>query len=328
MAKKETSLDYTNAITSSHVEDANAFNVINVNTLVPPNHGKIALEYITAGINGEGCVGKVDYYSKGDYQITQVVTRGDALGTAHKVTLNFSNRTPESLNGKSFVIYDNNGAVNVWFNVDFTSSEHVNSSTYRSIEINLLSSQTPQVIAQKVALAMSMDPQFIGVYTLNYVIISSNTSGIKPDAYDVNTGVYIKNTTGTEPLPLNNKYFLLNSANNTAEYYVWYNVGGLGTDPLLAGKIGIMVPISNGSIAATVAQKTKEFLDLNPNFITNIDNETLLITNKEVGISDNSEEGNSGFLVFTSKNGENRVVIATIVLGYDATNKLISVERL
>jgi hypothetical protein len=328
MAKKETSLDYTNAITSSHVEDANAFNVINVNTLIPPNHGKIELEYVAAGINGQGNIGKVDYYSKGDYQITQVVTRGDALGTAHKVTLNFSNRTPESLSGKSFVIYDNTGAVNVWFNVDFLNSEPVNPSTYRSIEVSLLSSHSSQVIAQKVALAMSMDSQFIGVYTLNYVIISSSTSGVKPDAYDVSTGVYIKNTAGTEPLPLNNKYFLINSANNSTEYYVWYNVGGLGTNPSIAGKTGIMVPISTGSTAATVAQKTKEMLDLNPNFITNIDNETLLITNKEVGISDNSEEGNSGFLIFTSKSGENRVIIATIVLGYDSANNLISVERL
>lgn len=328
MVKKQTSLDYTNAITSSHVEEANAFNVINVNTLIPPNHGKIVLEYITSSTSGEGCVGKVDYYSKGDYQETKIITRGDSLGTAHKVTLNFSNKTPESLNGKSFVIYDNIGAVNVWFNVDFSTSEPINSSTYRSIVINLLSSQSSQIIAQKVALAMSMDSEFLGVYSLSYVIISSNTSGIKPDSYDVNTGVYIKNTPGTESKTLNNKYFFINSANNTNKYYIWYNVSGTGVDPAIPGKIGIMVPITNGATSQAVAQKTKELLDLNPNFITNIDNETLLITNKVVGISDLSEEGNSDFLVFTQKNGENRIIIATIILGYDSTNKLISVERL
>jgi len=329
MSKKETtSLDYTNAITSAHVEDSKAFNVINVNTLIPPNHGKIVLEYIAGNVNGSGNIGTVTYFSKGQYQESKVTTRGDSLGTAHKVTLNFSNRTPLSLAGKSFVLYDDTGAVNVWFNVDFANAEPTNASTYRSIEVNLLSSQSSQIIAQKVALAMSMDSQFIGVHTLNYVIISSSTAGIKPDAYDVTTGIYIKNTAGIPPETLNNKYFLINSANNSTRYYVWYNVSGAGIDPLLAGKTGIMVPISSGFTAAQVAQKTKEILDANSDFITNINSETLFIRNKEVGSSDASEEGNSGFLVFEECQGQDRSVIATLILGYDSEDNLISVERI
>lgn len=327
MVKKQTSLDYTNAITSAHVEREGAFNVINVNTLIPPNHGKIQLEYVPVGSYGEGCIQKVFYYSKGDYQQTKIITRGDYLGTSHKTTLNFANRTAESLHEKSFVIYDNVGAVNVWFNVDFTGTEPVNPATYRSISINLLSSQSSEVIAQKVVLAMSMDSEFIAVSTLTYVIISSTTSGTKTNSYDISTGIYIKNTQGSDPESLNNKYFFINTANNANEYYIWYNVSGTGVDPLIPGKTGIMVPILQGSSASTIAQKTKEMLDLDTNFITNIDNETLLITNKEVGVSDISEGGNSNFYIFTLTLGENREVIATLILGYDSSNNLISVEK-
>ena len=80
---KPTTLDYTNAITSSHNEKAKALNVIAVNSLVPVRFGKVELEYITSG-NGEGEVGKADYYSNGVYQETRVVTRGDKLGTAQR----------------------------------------------------------------------------------------------------------------------------------------------------------------------------------------------------------------------------------------------------
>lgn len=329
MAKNQTSsLDYTNAITSAHVEEAQAFNVIDTTKLIPANHGKIILEYVPTGFNGAGLVNKAIYYSKGSYQETKIVTRGDSLGSAHKTTLNFSNRTPESLAGKSFVIYDDVGAVNVWFNVDFSTTEPVNSSTYRSIVVNLLSSQSPQIIAQKVALAMSMDAQFIGVYTLTYVIISSSSAGIKPDSYDVNSGIYIKNTAGVEPKTLNNKYFLINSANNLNEYYVWFNVAGLGSDPLLPGKTGIMVSILTGSSAVTVAEKTKEALDLTANFLTNIDNEALLVTNRQVGISNSSQEGTSDFLIFTQKSGEDREVMGTIIIEYDSQDNVSSVERI
>jgi hypothetical protein len=305
------------------VEKDQAFNVINANTLVPPNHGKILLEY-----NSKDLITKAIYYSKGIAQETRLSTRGDSLGSAHKITLNFKSKTPAMLAGKSFVIYDNIGAVNVWFDVDFSHAEPVNPATHRSIVINLQSGNTPEQIAQKTALAFSIDSQFIAVSTLTYAIISSNSPGLKPDAYDVSTGVYVKNTPGVEPKSLNSKYFLINAANNSPRYYVWYNVNGAGVDPLLSGKQGIMVALSSGASAETVAVLTKQALDSTLKFLTNIDSETLIITNSEVGVSDVSEEGDSDFLVFIQKLGEDRAYLATLVIEYDSKDNIISVERI
>lgn len=50
-------------------------------------------------------------------------------------------------------------------------------------------------------------------------------------------------------------YFTINSTEDS--YYVWYKVSGSGTDPEIAGKIGIEVDISASDTAAQVATKTQ-----------------------------------------------------------------------
>jgi len=175
---KASGLDYTNAITDSHNEDSKALNVVAANNLVPSRFGKVDLTYITSGL-GAGNVGQARYYSDGVYQETRIQTRGDSLGTAHKTTLNFINKTPSFLSGKSFVVYDNAGAVKVWFNVDFSSTEPVVSNTYRSIVVNLLSSHTSEVIASRTAQAFAMDASFVAVYSLYYTKAQIDSDVIK-----------------------------------------------------------------------------------------------------------------------------------------------------
>lgn len=324
---KPSSLDYTNAITNSHNEENKALNVIAVNSLVPNRFGKVEIDYITSGL-GIGEIGTVRYYSNGTYQETKIITRGDKLGSAHKTTISFINRTPASLDGKAFILYDNGGAVKVWFNVDFASTEPTVTGTYRSISVNLLSSNDHETVAKKTALALSMDPQFLAVYSLYYIIISSATVGVKSNSEDVNTGLFIKNTAGIEPISLNNKYFYINSANNVVQYYVWYNVNGAGVDPLVPGKTGVMVAISTGSTSQIVAQATKTSLDALGNFITNIDSDTLLITNNLIGVTTFASENNTDFLVFVQKAGKNRELLTTLNLAYNINGDIISVERL
>jgi len=324
---KPSSLDYTNAITSSHNEEAKALNVINVNSLVPTRFGKVEIDYITSGF-GIGEIGTVRYYSSGAYQETKVITRGDKLGTAHKTTVSFINRTPASLDGKAIILYDNGGAVKLWFNVDFASTEPTVPETYRSIGVNLMAGNDHETVAKKTALALAMDSQFLAVYSLYYIIVSSSTVGSKPDSKDFNTGLFIKNTAGIDPVTLNNKYFYVNSAANVDEYYVWYNVNGAGVNPNIVGKTGIMVAISTGSTAQAVAQATKNALDAVGDFITNIDSDTLLITNNLIGVTDLAQDVNTGFLFFVQKEGQGRDLLVTLNLSYSNTNDIISVERL
>jgi len=325
--RKMTKLDYTNAITAAYNDDAHALNVVNVNSLVPVRFGKVAVQYITSG-NGAGQVGQADYYSEGVYQETRIVCRGDNLGSAHKTTINFVNRTPASLAGKAFIIFDAIGPVTVWFNVDFSNSAPTIPGAYRDLEVNLLASHDSETIAKRVAQTIAFDSAFLTVYSSTYVIISRSSSGLVADSYDFDTQLFLKNTQGSNPLPLNNRYFFINSASNANQYYVWYNVNGGGTDPAIAGKTGLMVAIPTGSGANTVAAATAAVLNSSNKFITNINGDTLEVVNNLVGLSDPAKENDTGFLIFVEKLGEARQLLASVVITYDEDCNIIAAERL
>jgi hypothetical protein len=88
------------------------------------------------------------------------------------------------------------------------------------------------------------------------------------------------------------QYFNLNSANNSTEYYVWYNKDSLGGDPLIGGKTGIQIVIVTGDSQADVALKTASiingFADFTSSSIGNnfsVENAVIGLTNDAVNVS-------------------------------------------
>lgn len=326
--QKPNTTDYTSALTSSHNENAKAMDVVDVSSLVPIRFGKVEFDYVQSG-NGLGKVRNARYLSNGVYQETSVDCTEDVVGTAHKTSIKFSGKTASSLGGKGFVINDNMGRVLVWFNVDFDNEIPSNVDFDRDIEVNLFASNNSETIAQRVSQTLNLDSEFIVVASLDYVVISSADIGEKPSSEDFNTGLIIKNTTGRDSNSLNNRYWLLNSAENQTRYYIWYNVANSGVNPNIAGRTGIMVSINLGASASEVAQATKLALSLTGKFLTNIVNGSkLVIINDLIGSTDEASEGSSPFAIFTTKYGEDREVIATLVFGYDTNGKINSIERL
>lgn len=325
--RKANTLDYTNSLTQGFNEQNKAFDTVNVNNLVPVRYGKILLTYVLSGF-GAGKIETAAYYSDGVYQETKIITRGNNLGSAHKTTLNFVNRTPASLAGRSLVVYDNAGAVLIWFNVNGANTAPVVPATYRSIEIALLSTDSHEIVAQKTSAKISLDASFVSLYTSYFIVISSLTTGVKPNSYDVNTLLTVRNTSGSAPLTLNNTYFFINSALNANQYYFWINVSGTGTDPLIAGKTGVMVAITSTSSSSQVAAAIKTALDSTSKFITNIEGDILSISNNRIGVTASFQENTAGFSIINSKAGEDRELLATLLLTYNASNCISSVERI
>lgn len=62
------------------------------------------------------------------------------------------------------------------------------------------------------------------------------------------------------------QYFLINSALDATEYYVWYNIDGLGGDPAPLGKTPIQININSTDSALQVASATAAALELNVDF--------------------------------------------------------------
>jgi hypothetical protein len=324
--RKANTLDYTNSLSQAFNEQEKAFNMINASSLVPARYGKILLEYFTSG-SGIGQVSTATYLSEGVYQETRVICRGNTLGSAHKTTLSFLNRTAASLAGKAFVVYDDVGPVSIWFNVDGANVNPAPVGTYRNIVVPLTASDSSTSMATKTYTAVNADSSFIAISSSYFIIISSSIAGVKNDSYDFNTSLYLKNTAGTSSKTLNSTYFLISSANDLVSYYVWYNVGGTGIDPSLSGKTGIMVPISSTSNAYQVAAATKVVLDTSGLFLTELTDDSIKISNLLVGPSTTSDTGTSDFVVFTTIAGLAREVVGVLSLGYDNLGCLVSVER-
>ncbi len=109
---------------------------------------------------------------------------------------------------------------------------------------------------------------------------------------------------------LNDTYFLIYSAQNADTYYVWYNVDGGGTDPMIADAIGIEVAISADDSADDIAVASTgpiAAISSGVPFNANASTSHLLIYNLQTGPADAPTDGTppTGFTLDISVVGQN-----------------------
>lgn len=137
------------------------------------------------------------------------------------------------------------------------------------------------------------------------------TNGITSNTYKFVLGVnQVINVTTVADVAGNlaGKYFTFWNANNTIEYYVWYSVSGVGTDPMLSGLTPIPVDINTNDSANTIALKTSNNINVYSfDFSSGESTNNIIITNTNEGISNAPGNGTSGFTtsVTTAGNGAN-----------------------
>lgn len=91
-------------------------------------------------------------------------------------------------------------------------------------------------------------------------------------------------------------YWTINSAKDLTQYYVWYNVTGVGVNPNISGKTGIQVNIATNDSANTVASKTAAAITaFTTDFTNSVSSNVITITNNAVGPSAAVSGGTSGF---------------------------------
>ncbi len=126
-------------------------------------------------------------------------------------------------------------------------------------------------------------------------------------------------------------YFLLSSANNATQYYVWYQNGALPTDPAVSGRTGIKVTVDPADTATQVAEKTRDTIArLVTEFTTSIPSgSTVSILNADFGYSDAASDGPggqaTGFTITTPIPGVGERIqreIQTITTVADVANSL------
>ncbi|NJO65528.1 MAG: hypothetical protein HC836_47770, partial [Richelia sp. RM2_1_2] len=251
----------------------------------------------------------------------------DYQGEPEITTISTLTAIPITLSGKYFIIYDDVGTVGVWFDVDNSSLAPI-TGALRDIEIDILSTDNNVAIASKLAITMNGDAKFVASAASTSAYLTASTVGNLLNASDVDTGLGFIIDDGIAPNTLNNKYFYLYSANDVIEYYVWYNVDGLGTDPAIGGKTGIEVEIVANDLSTVVATKTALAINDTEKFNCQVGTDAVLyINNARGGETSATEDVNTGFYIRQLIAGENRALIATLFIEYDGNNEIISVER-
>jgi hypothetical protein len=119
----------------------------------------------------------------------------------------------------------------------------------------------------------------------------------------------------------------LNSANDSSEYYVWFNKNGAGGDPLIGGKFAIEVAIVTGNTATQVATAAAAAIGAVSDFsvVDNLDG-SISIVNNLVGVTTDAANVNIGGIFSVTVNTQgagspNHVVV-------DAENLTKSIKRL
>lgn len=99
---------------------------------------------------------------------------------------------------------------------------------------------------------------------------------------------------------LNNKYFLIYEGRSSKKFYVWYDVDGLGADPLVTDGTGIKVSINSNDNAQVISLATSLMLNSNQfkeYFTANVSGALIVITANKTGETTDSIDFNSGFTI-------------------------------
>jgi hypothetical protein len=92
------------------------------------------------------------------------------------------------------------------------------------------------------------------------------------------------------------QYFTINSVLDVKQYYVWFKKNGVGTDPLVVGKIGIEVPIITGDGATNVAIATSSAINsaASAYFTATPSGSSVMLTNSVAGFCTDAANFNVG----------------------------------
>lgn len=108
---------------------------------------------------------------------------------------------------------------------------------------------------------------------------------------------------------LNNKYFYLNSANGGTSYFVWLNVDGIGTAPVIAGRTAVPATFVSGSSIGTVGTALAAAIDPLANFIAT-GTTTVTVTNSASGpFTPMTDAGSTGFTFAVTGGGNSTITV-------------------
>ena len=234
--------------------------------------------------------------SPGAPEISTITTIADVVGTPTVYTVDTVADVGGSLHQTYFIIYDAQGSVAVWYDVDNAGAPPPPHGANRAIKVaNVVTGDSANTVATKTGATLQNDNAFsIGVIG-NQITITNNVDGAFSAGTSNTSGFTVGTSAGTADVSVTGKYFIIYDEDGSVA--VWYDVNNAGTpEPFHGALRSIKVSgVNSGDSAATVAAATVAAITGDLSFTPSNLSNVITITNTADGNVPNAAAGTSGF---------------------------------
>jgi hypothetical protein len=155
--------------------------------------------------------------------------------------------------------------------------------TFAGTLISEVGIQPNDVIKFRSGVLANQEFLVLAVTSPTTIVVSDSSEFSATGTEEIQTVTTVADSSGS----LNDTYFIIYSALNAKEYYVWYNINGAGVDPSVRGATGIEVSAATNASANTIASDTAAALAAvagNP-FTASATTDVVTVTNNRAGVT-------------------------------------------
>lgn len=310
--------DFGSVLKDSHHKILHALDVNQVNSLIPSKYSKVNVTRDDCGL-----ITKIEYQGLGKQEIFNTLVREYPLGKAEITTFPFTLQSPELLDTKYVLLYDDVGSVGIQFRLDGGSLATTGAD--RDIICDIVTGDTTANLTTKFSTTLDSDSKFSGSIVATLAIIQSSTVGNKTNATGGDTSMTPSITDGVDSLL--GKLFYIYQHDNVAKDAFYYTIDGSGVEPTNVGETATAIDISNSDSKSIIATKSSAVVNLNDYLTSTADGDSFLVTYNIAGNSTGLEAATSGFTSNTIQEGTDLTNVATILLTYDTCGNISCIER-
>lgn len=232
-------------------------------------------------------------------------------------------------NGSYFLI---NGGNNqelyyVWYKLGTSVDPMISDRTGISVLLDI--ADTDDQVAEKTRNALNIvSRDFLASSATNVVSVLCTKVGYTDDPIDGDTGFIFASTGQGQGEKVSQQqslietvadtagslagtYFTINSTFNQQQFYIWFQVNGVGINPNIVGYTGIEVDLLTNDSADVVAENIELALaDYSDIFTVSRSTNELTITNNQFGPTNGAAAGTSGFTVTDLQEGALQVLLS------------------
>lgn len=236
---------------------------------------------------------------------TEITAVADIVGNSAEHEITTVGDVGGSLDGLYFTLYDLNGSVAFWIDVDDSGTAEPAHGASRSVEISTITTgDSANVVATKIAAVVGADPEFTASSATN-VVTAVNVGVGAVTAGSAGTSGFTVNQTvaGVDKDSLDGKYFILQDQNGSVAF--WFDVDATGTlEPIHGADRSVQIAsILTGDNATTVAGKVEAAIQADSEFTASVVSTVVTAVDNNTGPRPAPSAGTSGFSMSTSVNG-------------------------